>query len=343
MQIAFFETSPEEQEFLQKLFAGKLSTAKLTFNPAKLDSSTLEEAKRADIISIFINSEIKKEVIDQLPNLKLITTRSTGFDHIDVAACASKKIVVSNVPAYGSRTVAEYAFALMLGLTRKTMAAYHHVKERHDFDFSDFRGFNLTGKTLGIIGTGRIGLNVAQIAIRGFEMKVIAYDPYPNEAKAKELGFQYADLDTLLQNSDIVSIHAPYNQSTHHLINQNNVGKFKKGALLINTARGEIVDTEALLYALKNQILDGVALDVLEGERQLKEELTRLTEDQAASKMHADQIKILLEDHMLIDMPQVAITPHMAFFTTEAKQEILHTTFENIAAFAENKTLNTVK
>lgn len=343
MNIVFYEATPGEQQTIAELFKSLLPDAKLSFSQDKLGSENLGLARDADVISVFINSQVGKELIDQIPNLKLITTRSTGFDHIDVASAAARNVQVANVPSYGSRTVAEFTFALILGLSRKTMPAYQHVKERHDFDYSSFRGFDLNGKTLGVVGTGKIGTNVIQIATKGFNMKVVAFDAYPNQEKAAELGFAYTDLNSLLAQSDIVTIHTPYNQTTHHLINKTNIVNLKKGAMLINTARGEIIETEAILDAIKNNTLAAAGLDVLEGEREMKDEFAHITSSTESAKMHEEQFKILLEDHMLIDLPQVAITPHMAFFTDEAKQEILQTTVGTIIAFSKNNPINLVK
>jgi len=344
MKIAFFEVAEDEQPVLEELMqtlVAKLG-AKVSYTAEKLTPQTANLAAGANVVSVFVYSEVKKDVIDALPELKFITTRSTGYDHIDTAYAKSKGIAVSSVPAYGSRTVAEYAFALMLGLSRKTFLAYHQVKEKHELDYSSFKGFNLMGKTLGIVGTGRIGLNVAEIA-KGFRMEVVAYDPFPNEAKAKELGFKYLPLEELLPASDVVTLHVPYNEETHHLINKNNIKLFKRGALLINTARGEVVETEAIMMGIKDKILAGVGVDVLEGERAFKEEWARLTSSDEKQQLHAEELKTLLETHVLIELPEVAITPHIAFFTGEAKREIMQTTIDNIEAYSNQSPINLAK
>lgn len=342
MKIIFFETSIEEETELKNLIKNSQGEFEAKFTANKLSAENIASAKGAEVISVFINSPIDKAIIDQLPDLKFITTRSMGFDHIDYKYGATKGIAVSNVPAYGARTVAEYTFALMLGLSRKAFLAYGQVKAKHDFDYANFEGFNLMGKTLGVIGTGRIGMNVIEIAIRGFQMKVLAYDPYPNLPKAKELGFDYVRLEQLLPQSDIVTIHVPLNDTTHHLINKTTIKMFKPGAMLINTARGEVVDTEAIMDGVNQNILAAAGLDVLEGERELKEEWM-LVPGREDSKANADQIKTMLEDHMLIDMPKIAITPHIAFFTKEARKEILQITIDNILGFAANTPKNLVK
>lgn len=339
MKVYFFETSEEDVRFLTELLpqAG-ISLGDCRFREDKLTAENAAEFQDAEAVSVFINSVVKQDVIDQLPALKFITTRSTGFDHIDTSYAASKGIQVANVPAYGSRTVAEFTFALMLGLTRKTFAAYRQVKEHHNFSIAGFEGFNLQGKTLGIVGTGRIGQNVAQIA-KGFDMHVLGFDAYPNQEAAARLGFEYKPLNELLNQSDIITLHVPYNKDTHHLINRGNIGEFKKGSLLINTARGEVTETEAILQGLDEGILAGVGIDVIEGERQLIDEWHVV----AGGSETAEQIKQLLEDHVLIHHEKVAYTPHIAFFTQEAKKEIVQTTVDNLSSFAAGSAKNTVK
>lgn len=304
---------------------------------APLAAETAKAAHDASIVSVFVNSLVDQTVIDSLPNLKLLVTRSTGFDHIDVAYAQSKGIIVCNVPAYGSRTVAEFTFALLLGLSRKVFQAVEQIKHKNNWDISHFEGFNLQGKTIGIVGTGRIGLNVAQIA-KGFDMTIIAHDVFPNEEKAKAYGFSYVPFSELLATSDIITFHVPATKDTYHLINRENIKQLKKGALIINTARGDVLDPEAILIALKQGVLAGAALDVLEGEHDLKEEAELMSDN----KLNFDKLKMLLDDHMLIDHPQVIITPHIAFNTAEARAEITKTTLENIQSFLDEKPQNIV-
>lgn len=336
MKIAFFEVRPEEKEALAELMAGP--DFEVSFYEEKLKEAAAEKAKGAQVISVFMNSEIRSNIIGLLPDLKFIVTRSTGFDHIDLDYCKKKGIKVSNVPAYGSKTVAEFTFALLLDLSRKVSDANRQIREKASFNIANFKGFDLLGKTLGVIGTGKIGKNVVKIA-KGFGMKVLATDLYPDAAFAEEVGVEYVPLDVLLSASDIVTIHAPYNETTHHLINKDNIKQFKKGAYLINTARGEIVDTEALLSGLKEGIIAGAGLDVLEGERKLKEEAEFLTCGSGCT----DDFKTLLEDRLLMGMPNVVVTPHIAFYTREAVAEILKVTAENIKNFISGNPQNLVK
>ena len=300
----------------------------LFFSKDKLEPLNVPLQKDFEVICIFVNSVLNKEVLSQFPNLKFIATRSTGFDHIDVAYCKERGIKVAYVPNYGMNTVAEYAFSLLLNLTRKTYQAIDQIKEHGDFSLVGLRGIDIKGKTLGVIGMGKIGKESAKIA-KGFGMNVIAFDAYPDAKSAAEIGYQYVSLEDLLKNSDVITIHAIYNESTHHMINENNFQLIKKGAYLVNTARGAITQTEALIVALKKGILAGYATDVLEDEGEVKDELNYLTQ----TRLKEDVVKNMLYDHILMEMPNVLITPHNAFNTEEALQRILGTTVDNIKAF----------
>jgi len=336
MKIVLFEVPKEEQIVFQKLF-GNLE---ISFFEEKLNEDNIEKALDAEIISVFINSEITKNIIDKLPNLKFLATRSTGFDHIDLEYAKTKGIEVSNVPAYGSFTVAEFAFALLLSLSRKIYNAYHNLRENADFEIATLQGFDLRGKTIGIIGTGKIGKNVAKIA-KGFGMNVLAYDLYPDLIFAKENVFEYKSLNELLAQSDVLTLHTPYSKENHHLINKENISIMKKGVYLINTARGELIDTDALIWGLKKGIIAGAGLDVLEGERELKEEIEIVTSPQKSERV--EDYKTLLEDRLLIDLPNVIVTPHIAFYSKEAEEEILKITVANISGFLNNNLINLVK
>jgi D-lactate dehydrogenase len=281
------------------------------------------DAAHFDVAGVFMDSPVDATVIAALPDLKFIATLSTGFDHIDLAAAAARGIPVSSVPAYGENTVAEFAFALILALSRKIIAANNRVHNEHKFTTDGLCGFDLAGKTIGVVGTGRIGKHAVRMA-KGFDMKIVAYDVYHDDAFAKEMGFEYLSLEDLLKQSDIITIHAPYLPSTHHLINANNVGLIKNGAILVNTARGAIVETAALIAALKNGTLAGAGIDVLEEEAAMK-----------AGDMGIDA--------ELIAMPNVIVTPHNAFNTREAFVRILDTTIDNIVAFVNGALTNVVK
>ncbi|MBI2665559.1 NAD(P)-binding domain-containing protein [Candidatus Woesearchaeota archaeon] len=283
-------------------------------------------------IACFSLEPWEKEVFQQA--FKLITTRSTGFDHIDVNTCIQKGISVSNVPVYGENTVAEHTFALMLGLSRKLIDCVERTR-KGSFELEGLRGFDLRSKTLGIIGCGNIGQHVARIA-QGFEMNVLVYDVNKNQSLAKDLGFKYATVEQLLQQSDIVTLHVPYNKHTHHLMDISKFNLMKKGAYLINTSRGGIVDTDALIASLKTQKLAGAGLDVLEEENHMCEEVALLSKE----KIKECNLKTIVENHLLLEMPNVLITPHNAFNTKEALMRILQTTIETMKAFKKGKKIN---
>ncbi|MDP3901950.1 MAG: NAD(P)-dependent oxidoreductase [bacterium] len=336
MKAVFFETTQKERPVFESLI-NQAKNIEFNFYSEKLSPDSISLAKEADIVSVFVNSVIDKELIDQLPNLKFIATRSTGFDHIDIEHAKNKNIKVSNVSSYGSHTVAEFAFGLILTLSRKIFQAHHQLLEGNNFDIARLEGFELYNKTLGVAGTGRIGKNVIRIA-KGFGMKVLAFDAYPDNDFAKEMGFEYTTLINLLNKADVVTLHLPYNESTHHIINKDNIDQFRKGSILVNTARGEIIETKALLTALRSGDIAGVGLDVLEGERELKEEVELLTDH----IKNTQKLSEIVADHILIDMPNAIVTPHVAFFTKEACDEIIKTTMENIYAFVESTTQNII-
>jgi D-lactate dehydrogenase len=287
------------------------------------------------ILLPFIHPYIGRAELAAMPALKLIATRSTGYDHIDLAAAQERGIVVANVPGYGETAVAEHTFALLLTLSRKIVQACERTRQGN-YTLEGLRGFDLYGKTLGVVGAGAIGLHVVRIA-RGFGMEVIAYDVMQNRLLSEVLGFSYVSLDELLARSDIVSLHAPALPSTYHLINRDTLAKMKRGALLMNTARGSLVDTEALTQALETGQLGGAGLDALEGEEFLLREEELLHENGAEK-----QLKMVLYQHRLQRYNTVVITPHIAFNSREALRRILDTTIENVRAFLQGQPLNQV-
>lgn len=334
MKIAFFEIMDWEKTYMKD----KLPDDQLLFFDGPLNDLNINEIIDVEIISVFIYSKVNQSVIDKLPNLKLVTTRSMGVDHVDLNYANQKNILVCSVPSYGERTVAEHAFALILALSRKVFTAYDRTEKCH-FDYRGLTGFDLYGKTLGIIGGGKIGLNVAKIARNGFEMKVLVSDPFPKPELAEQYDFEYVSLEKLLKSSDVITLHAPYMPSTHHLINQENIKMVKKGAVLVNTARGALVDTVALLLALEDGTLVGVGLDVLEEEQFINEEKELI---HGASKDKFN-LATIIENHMLINRDDVIITPHIGFNSMEALQKILLTTVENIQAVKSGTSINLVK
>jgi D-lactate dehydrogenase len=267
-----------------------------------------------------------------------ITTRSTGFDHIDLKAASEKGIRVCNVPVYGENTVAEHTFALILSLSRNLRKAYLRTVQ-DNFSLEGLMGFDLKGKTLGVIGTGHIGLHVIRMAF-GFGMKVLAFDIKKQAFLSEVLNFEYVSLEDLLRRSDIITLHAPYLPSTKHLINKSNIGLIKKGAVLVNTARGGLIQTDALVEALDKKILSGAGLDVLEEEECLLEE-KRLLEN-AETKEQWEKQQTALKNHELLHRDNVIFTPHMAFYSREGVERILETTAENIEAFFQGNCRNEV-
>ena len=337
-KIVFFNLEAGAQEYMRK--STKLSAAgvEVGFEDHVLAKGSPAVDANFDMAGVFVDSAVDASIVESLPNLKFIAALSTGYDHIDCVACAAKGILISSVPFYGENTVAEYAFALILALSRKIREASARVQKEGSFRLDGLRGFDLAGKTIGIVGTGHIGQHAARMA-KGFGMNVIAFDAYPNEAFAKEVGFPYVTLPELLAQSDIVTLHVPYMPATHHLINKENIGTMKRGAYLINTSRGAVVETEALAMALKNGKLGGAGLDVLEEEGVMKDELGSLV----AGAMGADASKIAIENQALFAMPNVIVTPHNAFNTTEGFTRILDTTIDNIVAFVSGAPTNVVK
>jgi len=331
-RVSFFEVEEWERDFLS-------SSAVTAWSPhLHVEPLSIKEAEKAascEVVSVFIYSRITEEVLAALPAVKLIATRSTGADHIDLQAARRRGIAVCNVPNYGENTVAEHTFALILGLSRKTHKA-HERTQRLDFSLSGLEGFDLKGKTLGVVGAGAIGLHVIRIG-RALDMRVLASDVRPNRLLAEVLGFEYVPLEQLLRESDVVSLHAPLSTQTVHLINRDGLSIMKRGALLINTARGELVDTAALIWALDEGILGGAGLDVVEGEEVVKEERQLLSRSASLEALRA-----AMQNYALARRDNVILTPHMAFYSREALQRILEVTVANIHAFFEGHPQNVV-
>lgn len=319
MKIAFFDIHDWEKEYIEE----KLRGNELKFFLNQLNEETAKKITDYEVISVFISSKVPKEIIDLLPKLKMIVTRSTGFDHIDIKYASSKNIVVTNVPTYGSNTVAEHAFALMLDISRKIHLTYERVK-KEDFSNEGITGFDLRGKTLGVIGAGKIGLHAIRIA-RGFGMKVLAFETNPDPFLAETLDFEYVPLERLYKESDIITIHVPLTDKTFHMINRDTINMMKKGVIIINTARGGIIDTDALFEGLKSGKIGGAGLDVIEGEDEIREEKELLHRKDLRKRW-----KLLWEDMKILKMENVIFTPHNAFNSKEALIRILDTTIENI-------------
>jgi len=334
MSIYFFETNEHEQRYLTE----NLPNEELKFISVPLTSGSQarEIAKDAEIVSPFVHSHLGFDVIEALPHLKMIATRSTGFDHINVPDAESRSIPVCNVPTYGENTVAEHTFALILTLSRNLHKAYLRTVAGN-FSLQGLQGFDLKGKTIGVIGTGHIGLHIIRIA-KGFDMEVLGYDTNQRPEAADVVGFKYTTLDDLYKRSDIVTMHTPLTNETAHMINAESLAKFKRGALLINTARGGLIDTQAMLNALDAGILGGAGLDVLEGEEIFSEEKQLLQNPDVS----AESLKQALRNYALLNRPDLIVTPHIAFDSKEAVERILDTTIANIKAFRNGAPINEV-
>lgn len=330
-RIALFEVPAAHEEYLR---ASPLGAHELRFSSAPV-RPPVGDAASCQILSVFIYSRLSADVLSQLPHLVLIATRSTGYDHIDLDYCRARGIKVCNVPSYGENTVAEHTFGLILSLSRNIHRAYLRTS-RGNYSLEGLSGFDLKGKAIGVVGTGHIGFHVIRMA-KGFGMHVLATDIREQPFLAEVLDFTYVLLTRLLQESDIISLHAPYNASTHHLINRQNIGLIKRGAILINTARGGLIETAALVEALDKGILGGAGLDVLEGEHLIKEEWQLLASDEPV-----ETLRTLLSNHILQNRENVVITPHIAFDSREALLRILDTTVANILHFLQGAPENLV-
>jgi len=333
VKIAFFDTDNYEKEYFVKHLK---SCGELSFFPNPVSEVEVEKLKDHQIFSGFVYSKFPKDLIAKFPTLKLISTQSTGYDHIDIEYCKQNNIQVCNVPEYGSSTVAEHAFALILALAKNLPKSIERVKEGV-FSPEGLTGIDLKGKTLGVVGTGKIGVNVIKIA-KGFGMTVIAYDPFPKKDLEKFLGFNYQSLETVLINSDIVTLHCPYSEKTKHLINSANIGLLKPHCLIINTARGALIETQALYNALIENKIGGAGLDVLEEEGFLQEERELLCKGTTCK----ENVVTAYQNNVLLKLQDVIVTPHNAFNSKEALERILATTVDNILAFQSGHPINSV-
>lgn len=332
MKIVYFDAQSNDADQLAKALPdSEIVTTANSF------STDRDLAVDAEVVSVFVDSKVTAEDIGMLPKLRLIAARSAGVDHIDLGACAARGITVCNVPHYGEATVAEHTFALILALSRKIFQSYERTGKM-DFDREGLMGFDLHGKTLGVIGTGNIGRNVITIG-RGFGMHVVAYDVQPDQHLAAELGFSYLPtLDEVLARSHVTTLHVPYLPETHHLLNEENLVHLRQGALVINTARGALIDTKALLTGLQTGRIGGVGLDVLEEEHDTYDRVEFLS--QAAHQ--TDHLITMLHNHVLVSRDDVIITPHNAFNSVEAVQRIFDITVDNIKAWLKDAPSNVV-
>lgn len=288
-----------------KLLYGKNFGFPLNAKTAK----NIKNKNESRAITIKSSSRINDLILKKFPNLKLLVTRTVGIDHINLTDCKKTQIVVKNIPNYGAFSVAEHVFALLLTLTRKVIFLDKEIRNGR-FISTGAKGFTLEGKTFGVIGAGRIGTETIKLA-KAFKMKVLAYDMYPNKLLAKKIGFQYVSLDKLLKNSHVISLNVPLTEKTRHLIGKKEINKMKKGVVLINTSRGAVIDTLALIKNINK--FSYVGLDVLEDETKFS------------------------QNHPLLNFKNVVITPHCAFFTDKSSKTIAKKTKEIILSFFRNE------
>jgi D-lactate dehydrogenase len=329
MKVAVFSTKYYEREYLNKYNAqGK---HQLTFFDASLNEDTTNLTQGFDAVCILLTDDINEAVIDKLSanSIKLIDLRSAGFDNVNLEVAHKRNIRVTRVPAYAPEAIAEHASALILSLDRKTFKAYNRVRE-NNFTLNNLMGFNLSGKTVGVVGTGKIGRAFCNIML-GYGCHVIAYDIKESDA-VKEKGIEYKTFDKLLELSDIISIHCPLTHDTLHMFNSLSFAKMKVGAMLINTSRGAIIKTAHAIEALKREQLGYLGIDVYDGEEHI------FFKDLSGSVIQDDLIE------RLMSFNNVLITPHQAFFTKEAVTQIAITTIKNLTDFENGSPLeNEVK
>jgi len=323
INISMYDISEEEKKDFKELE----KIGKVTYHEDPISQDNID--KDAEVISMFVSSTVTAEIIKELPKLKLIACRSTGFNNVDLDAVKKRKISVANVPTYGEHTVAEFTMSLMLAMTRKlliTASQYSH----HDTSHEKLHGSDLHGKTLGVIGAGKIGRNVIKAA-KAFGLKVIVFDPFITPEMEEEIDVTALELNELLKTSDIITLHTPLTKDNYHLIDSKKLDLMKDGVYIVNTARGELLDTEALVMAIKSGKVAGAALDVLEDEKLIdidEEEL--LLKKKNTTK---ETLEHVLANTILMHMPEVILTGHNAYNTSEAIQRINLTSVDNIQKY----------
>ena len=324
MEIIFFSTKPYDRQFFTE--ANKRYGHQLSFLEVPLNDGTAVLGRGKAAVCVFVNDTVDEDVLQQLYNAgtRLVLLRCAGYNNVDLNTASRLSIKVARVPAYSPYAVAEHTLALILTLNRKTHRAYNRVREGN-FALNGLMGFDLHGRTVGLIGLGRIGVVTARI-LKGFGCRVLGYDIQTNE-EAAEAGVAFTDLESLYAQSDIISLHCPLTPQTHHLINEAAISKMKDGVMLINTSRGAIIDTRAVIKGLKSEKISHLGLDVYEEEGDL------FFED-LSNKVIQDDVFM-----RLLSFNNVLITGHQAFFTSDALQSIADTTLQNATAFEQHRTL----
>ncbi|MEM9016165.1 MAG: 2-hydroxyacid dehydrogenase [Verrucomicrobiota bacterium] len=324
MKVAFYDAKPYDEASFQ-LQSHSRDDLELAFHPFRLNASTASTARGCGAVCAFVNDQIDRDCLIALKEEKvgMVALRCAGFNQVDLAAAAELEIPVTRVPAYSPHAVAEHAIALLFSLNRRIHRAYNRVRE-WNFSLDGLVGFDLHGKTVGIVGTGKIGRITAEIFL-GFGCRVLAHDLYPISEWARERGITYCDLEDLLAKSDVISLHTPLTPETYHLLDDEALGSMKKGVYVINTSRGKLIKTRALIRALKERRVGGVALDVYEIEEGV------FFEDLSHDILHDDELARLLT------FPNVLVTSHQGFLTEEALAEIARTTCENLVRFSNGE------
>ncbi len=327
MKIAAFSIKPYDRDSLAAASAG--TPLEWIWLEPRLDRHTARLAEGAAAVNCFVNDELDAAALEVLASIgvRLVTLRSAGFNHVDVAAAARLGLAVTRVPDYSPHAVAEHTVGLMLTLDRKLHRAYGRVRDGN-FSLQGLLGFDLHGRTVGVVGTGKIGRCVAEIML-GFGCHVLAHDPYPDAALAAR-GVVYLPLDDLLAGSDIVTLHCPLAPSTHHLVNATSIARMRPGVMLVNTSRGGLVDTQAVIDALKSGHIGHLGLDVYE------EEAGLFFDDKSSSIIQDDTFMRLLT------FPNVVVTAHQAFFTTDALAAIATQTVRNLLHFHRGEPLEAI-
>ena len=320
MQVAVFSTKPYDRDFLRRANAGHGHD--ITFLEPRLSPETASLAEGFEAVCVFVNGVVDREVLTKLAawDTRLVALRSAGFNNVDLEAAQEVDITVARVPVYSPHAVAEHGAALILALNRKIHRAYARVREGN-FSLAGLMGFDLVGRTVGIVGTGTIGTVFARIR-SGFGCRLLANDPLPNR-ECRALGVEYVGADRLFSESDIVAVHAPLTPDSYHLVDERALARMKRGAMLINTSRGALVDTRAVIRALKDGTLGALGIDVYEEEADL------FFEDLSQEVIRDDVFARLLT------FPNVLVTAHQAFFTEEAVGRIAETTLQNISSFEQ--------
>ncbi len=336
LKIPFFDTKPYDIQFFQAEIDRFNQTNRCKIEPVyfseNINLSLLSQVSEATAVCVFVNDVVNREILDELKKLSIDTValRCAGFDQVDYQYAKSLGIKVFRVPAYSPHSVAEHTLALLLSVDRKIHRAYNRTRD-NNFSLEGLVGFDLFGKTIGIVGTGKIGAIVAEIC-RAFGMQVLLYDKYPNLDLASKISAQYVDLEVLLQNSDVISLHCPLSTETCHLLNKQAFAQMKDGVIIINTARGGLIDSEALVEAIKSGKVRGAGLDVyeFEGEYFFKDLSNQVVQDPILAQ--------------LLLFNNVVITSHQAFLTVEALTAIAQTTIANITKYKlENQLQNLVE